>query len=173
MTGPILVLDIGTSSAKAVLFDHGGHVLGQSAKPYPTRTPAPGWQEQDPNDWWHAAVSAARGITPPDDVAAIALTGTMQNIIPLAKSGDPVRPAILYSDSRATEIFERLRPDLDRLDAGSILGNVPDALLSIFKLVWLREHEPASFAATRTILTGANDIRVLGHRSSARASLAH
>ena len=81
----------------------------------------------------------------------------MQNVIPLTKTGDPVRPAILYSDSRASADFERLRPHLDRLGAGSIFGNEPDALLSIFKLVWLREHEPASYAEIRTVLTGAKD----------------
>ena len=139
------------------MFDRGGDILGESATPYPTGTPAPGRQEQEPGDWWRAVVAATRDIGPPGDVAAIALTGTMQNVIPLTKTGDPVRPAILYSDSRASADFERLRPHLDRLGAGSIFGNEPDALLSIFKLVWLREHEPASYAEIRTVLTGAKD----------------
>ncbi len=157
MSNRILALDIGTSSAKAVLFGAAGQVLGDSSEEYPTQTPAPGWQEQDPPDWWRAAVVATRAAIAGQGAEAVVLTGAMQNVIPLSETGEPVRPAMLYSDSRAAEVLERVRPELAAIGAGRILGNEPDPLLSIFKLVWLRDHEPRSFAATRTLLTGTKD----------------
>ena len=77
-------------------------------------------------------------------VEVVSLAGTMQSVIPLDGVGQPVRTAILYSDSRADEVFRRLAPAFEALHAGAVLGNHIDELMSVFKIAWMKEHQPGS-----------------------------
>lgn len=152
----LLVLDAGTSSVKAVLFDLEGRVRGEHEVPYATTSLAGGREEQNPLDWWSAAVAAARHL----DLSAverISLAGTMQSVIPVGADGNPVRPAILYSDCRATEVFRHLAPAFDRLGAGARLGNHINELMSVFKIVWMRTQEPELYRRTHLFHSGAKD----------------
>jgi len=153
----LLVIDLGTSSAKAVLFGLDGHVRGEREVPYATRVFPGGRQEQDPLDWWAASVEAVRGLGDLSSVASISLAGTMQSVIPLDAEGAPVRPAILYSDSRADQVFRRLAPELERLRAGEAIGNHVNEFMSVFKIAWMREHEPDLYSRTHVFHSGAKD----------------
>ena len=77
----ILGMDIGTSGTRAVLIDANGGVLATETVEHPPFTsPKPGWAEQDPNDWWRAAVVVMKKIVakfPADSIAVIGLTGQM------------------------------------------------------------------------------------------------
>lgn len=152
----ILVLDVGTSSVKAVLFDREGRVSGEHEAAYPTHALPGGREEQCPEDWWSAAV-AATGRLDTTNVECISLTGTMQSVIPLDAAGKPVRPAMLYSDSRASALFRHLAPQFDRLGAGAVLGNQPNEYMSVFKMAWLRQHEPDAFHRVQVLHSGAKD----------------
>lgn len=153
----ILIIDLGTSSAKAVLFDLTGHVRAEAEMPYETHAFAGGRQEQDPLDWWAACVEAVRGLGDLSSVGSISLAGTMQSVIPLDADGAPVRSAILYSDSRADEVFRRFAPLFEQLHAGAIIGNHINELMSVFKIAWLREHQPDLYRKTSMFHSGAKD----------------
>lgn len=158
MTGKhILVLDIGTSSAKAVLFDLAGHVKAESDRAYPTRTLPGGLQEQDPLDWWTACVRAAGELGDLSSVEAVSLTGTMQSVIPLDAHGEPVRAALLYSDSRAEATFHLLASRFEALRAGSVVGNHVNEFMAVFKMAWMKQHEPRLFDAVSMFHSGAKD----------------
>ena len=58
----LLGIDVGTTSAKAVIADADGALLAQAAQEYTTRYPQPGWAEQDPDDWWRAVCAVLRQI---------------------------------------------------------------------------------------------------------------
>lgn len=152
----VLVLDIGTSSAKAVLFDLDGTVLGEQEAPYATQAPRAGWEEQNPLDWWNACRTAARALDL-STVALISMAGTMQSVIPVTGEGEPVRSAILYSDSRATETFSRIAPALAQIGAAGSVGNHLTALMAVFKMAWMQEHQPGLAARTSIFHSGAKD----------------
>ncbi len=157
MTRHVLVLDVGTSTLKAVLFDETGRAVAGGNADYGA---APGPHRQDSHAWWAAARRAIVEIRP-HRVDAIALTGTMENLIALDAAGRPEYEAILYSDPCGADALRRLGPALDALDAGAILGNAPEPLMTAFKARWLTEHEPAAAAAARWLLGGAKDALAL------------
>ena len=153
----VLVLDAGTSALKAVLFDEAGAVVGRSEADYGR---APGPHRQDPEAWWRAARRAVAELAP-GGVDAIALSGTMENLIAVDADGRPVHDAILYSDPCGTEALAALGPALEAAGAGAILGNAPEPLMTAFKLRWLSGAAPGAFAAARWFLPGAKDALAL------------
>ncbi len=90
------------------------------------------------------------------DVQGIALTGHMQDLILLDEKNVPVRPAILYSDSRArTEALEIIKT-ISVKDLESLSGPWSGASGLLAKIAWLRRHEPSSLSSASSILVGAH-----------------
>ena len=154
MTGAtVLGIDLGTSSVKVVLADLGGTVLSRATVPYAVRRPEPDWAETDPAQWWQAVCHAVGRLrAEPDWVApsGIGLSGQMHGVVLCTDSGAPVRPALLWSDARATAELETYRalPDLLR----TALGNPLSPGMAGPQLAWLHRHEPASVEAARWAL---------------------
>jgi xylulokinase len=153
----VVALDIGTSSTKAVLFGYRGVVEAEAQAKHPISNPAPGRQEQDARDWWESTVAAVRDLDGRSDAAAIVLSGTMQNVIAVGDDGEPLHPAILYSDSRASAQFEALAPILNAASAPSIIGNSPNEFMAAFKMRWLLENEPDLLRRAAMLHSGAKD----------------
>ena len=108
-----LGIDIGTSGTKAVVIDHQGSIVGDATAEHPVSYPKPGWAEQNPEDWWHSTIAAVAAATKGDQslrarIEAIGLSGQMHGLVALDASGEVVRPAILWNDSRSTAICEAL-----------------------------------------------------------------
>lgn len=169
----VLVFDVGTTSLKAVLFGPEGTVVAQATSDYQTRIEVNARHEQDPRDWWRAAVEAARSLDL-RDVDMIALAGTMQSVITLDSAGKSLGPAILYSDGRAADGFGGYAPALAALGATERAGNPVGAMSAAAKMAWLAKHEPARFAATGVFHSGAKDVlaRWMGASDSTDATAA-
>ena len=129
----ILVLDCGSSALKATVFADDGAVIATTDAGYPEQS-AP--HRRAPEDWWRAAVEAVSRL-PLNGVAALSLTGMMENLIAVDAVGQPVRDAALYSDPIGTEAFEAVVAGLEAADATAILGNAPRPLMTAFKLLAL------------------------------------
>lgn len=157
MASSILVIDLGTSSAKAVLFSRQGAVLADSEVAYDVNILDSDRHEQDPEIWWTAAVEASQQVTPGHEIAAISLSGTMQSVIPVDAVGSAIRPAILYSDARATREFQDFCSQHELTCAANTLGNQPNALLACFKMQWLLQNERRVFEKAITLHSGAKD----------------
>lgn len=153
----ILVLDCGTSALKATAFAADGAIVARAEAAY---EPAAVDHRASPESWWDAAVAAVHDL-PPLEFRAIALTGTMENLIPVAEDGAPLGEALLYTDPCGAPYLERLRTGLDHIDAAAIAGNAPEPLMTAFKLGWLRENEPRHFAEARWFLPGSKDFLAL------------
>ena len=153
----ILVLDVGTSGLKAVLFDRGGATLAQAEAGYPTASPQPGRFEQAPEDWAAAARLAVGRLGDLGGIILLALAGTMQNLIPLAADGAPLGPAALYSDGRAAAGLAGFAARMRAIDAAARLGNPIEPLTTAAKLDWLRARAPDRFAAMAMAHAGAKD----------------
>jgi xylulokinase len=150
--------DVGTGGSKAVLTDLAGTIIAASFEPYPVSYPRPHWAEQDPNDWWNAvSISTQRvlkeGRIQPGQVAGIGFATQMLGVLPVDASGIPLRPAIIWMDSRADEQAARL---VRRLGGSRLImavaGAVPSGKDVICKILWLKEKEPQLFADTHKIL---------------------
>ena len=159
-----LGLDIGTSAVKALLVDAAQRPLAVASAPLTVARPQPLWSEQDPEHWWQgvlAAVAEVRAAAPEGwrALTAIGLSGQMHGATLLDAAGAVLRPAILWNDGRSgAECAElhRLVPDLARR-----AGNIAMPGFTASKLLWLRHHEPAVFAATRTVLLPKDYVRLL------------
>jgi xylulokinase len=153
-------LDLGTSSAKALLLDASGAVLGEGGADYAVVSPRPGWAESEPEDWWRAAGLAVRRALDGQGrgVAALGLSGQMHGVVLAAEDGRPMRPAALWADLRAEREAREWR-DLPEalLDA---LGNPAVPGMAGPLLGWLARHEPEAVAAARWALQPKDWLRL-------------
>jgi xylulokinase len=158
-----LVFDIGTTGTKAALMTAEGTLIHSAARTYPTQTAEGGVVEQDALDWWDAVVDLCAELG--GTVDAIALTGQMQDVILIDEYGEPVRPVILYNDTRARAFADQVNTLYDGEQMRQRSGTHPDAGSLLAKLMWLQQHEPALSAAH--LLLGAADF--IAFRMTGRA----
>ena len=152
----LLALDLGTTSAKAALIDLEGRTLATADAEYPIRHTPDGGCEQDPADWVRAARIAIGGVLPPTaGIAALCLTGQMQDLVLEGERG-AIRPAVLYSDLRASAETEQIRAALaaDGQDWDGLTGNLQDASSCAAMFRRLARTEPGATAAARGITFG-------------------
>jgi len=156
-------IDLGTSSLKVVLIDEDDRLVASAARPLALKRPHPGWSEQDPAAWWSACTAALDELkeAAPAALAAvrgIGLSGQMHGAVLLDAADRVLRPAILWNDGRAMAecaAFEAACPESRRLS-----GNLAMPGFTAPKLLWVRGHEPAVFAATRSVLLPKDHLRL-------------
>jgi xylulokinase len=160
----LLGIDVGTSSAKAVLMDEGGAVVAIAAPEYDFATPRPLWAESDPEDWWQATIKAIREIfdkseVDPGDIAGVGLTGQMHGLVLLDGAGEVLRPCIMWNDQRTAAQCAAIT---DRVGAAEVLRMTGNPILPGFtapKIVWVRENEPEVYSRTAHVLLPKDTIR--------------
>lgn len=153
MTHTLLGLDIGSSSVKASLLDgQTGRIIAQTSSPsheMEISSPFPGWAEQHPELWWEhvrACVTALRSKVGTQLAAtrAIGIAYQMHGLVLVDRDGAPVRPAIIWCDSRAVSVGERAFQSLGEDTCLSRLGNSPGNFTAA-KLAWVKDNEPENF----------------------------
>ena len=156
MAETLVAVDVGTSGARATAFDVSGERLLEVRRSYPTRSPIPGWAEQDPRAWRSAALASLAGLVrqlgPRSKVAAIGLTGQCPSVCLVDDAGEPVSPGLIYRDNRATAEATALRERFGDAAIHARTGHLPAAFHVGPKLMWLRRHEAATFAGGRRAL---------------------
>ena len=150
-----LGIDLGTSGVKALLVDGEQRVVATTTIPLTVQRPAPGWSEQDPEAWWQACLAAIDTIARDNPAAvsaiqAIGLGGQMHGAVILDEAATPLRPAILWNDTRAEAECAALEAAFPALR--QVAGNIAMPGFTAPKLLWVRTHEPDIFARTRTVL---------------------
>lgn len=160
----LLGIDIGTSSAKAVLFDsETAAIVATAGQEYPIHTPAPDRAEQDPDDWWRATVHIVRQAAAkvdPARIAAISFSGQMHGTILLDMNGKPLHPAIIWADQRSTATSEEMIASVGTERYVSIAGTLPAVGFLGPTLLWLRHHEPALLDAARHVVLPKDYVRL-------------
>lgn len=153
-------LDLGTSSVKALLMAEDGGTIGEGSASYPVRSPRPGWAESAPEDWSNALASATRAAVGPHgaEVVAIGLSGQMHGVVLTDDRGRPLRPAILWADTRSTRELAAYRGLCE--EAGERLANPPAVGMAGPTLLWLRDHEPDTYASARWALQPKDWLRL-------------
>lgn len=152
----LLGLDIGGSGAKAGLFNSDtGRLLGAGYVEYRMTSAVPGHAEHDAETWWQAAILAIRQAIDGCNPAAIGAVGISctNGLVAVDERGQPVRPAIMLWDQRALPEVESIRRVLDPSRVFEITGNpVAPGAYSLPTILWLKHHEPDTFAAAHKLL---------------------
>lgn len=168
----LLGIDLGTSSVKALLLGRDGTVLGEASHAYPVRAPQPGWSETDPEEWWTAVVAAVRqavgsceavgprhaGGAPGGVIQAIGLAGQMHGVVLTDAQGQALRPAVLWADVRADRELQAYRSLPE--DQRQALANPITVGMAGPSLLWLREHEAATYGGARWALQPKDWLRM-------------
>jgi glycerol kinase len=144
----ILALDQGTTSSRAVVFNHAGQPVAMAQREFAQYFPRPGWVEHDAQDIWHSQwavmqeVMAQAGITA-QQLRAIGLTNQRETTMLWDRqTGQPVAPAIVWQDRRTATRCEALRAQGHAARIARKTGLVLDAYFSGTKLAWLLDHVP-------------------------------
>lgn len=153
-TATFLGLDLGTSGLRALLVADDGTPLASADAAYPSDRPKAGWSEQDPALWIDAckAVIAELNDSAPkymENLKGIATAGHMHGATLLDQDGTPLRPCILWNDTRSHDQAVALdaNPDFRALS-----GNIVFPGFTAPKLNWVAQDEPEVFAKTATVL---------------------
>jgi glycerol kinase len=142
----ILSLDQGTTSSRAIVFDHAGSIVSVAQKEFDQIFPRPGWVEHNPGDIWSTQAGvAAEALTKANvraaDVAAIGITNQRETTIVWDRStGKAIHNAIVWQDRRTAGICDRLKArKLDRVIRRKT-GLVLDAYFSGTKVQWILQN---------------------------------
>jgi xylulokinase len=151
-------LDVGTTGVKALALSPSGDILARAEESYALSTPHSGWAEQNPEDWWRASERALARLG--GETTAIGLSGQMHGLVVLDHRDAVLRPAILWNDQRTeaecAEIEERV--GLARLI--QLTGNRALTGFTAPKLLWLRRHEPDTYARIAHVLLPKDYVRL-------------
>ncbi len=155
---PVLGLDIGTQSLKAIILDDGLAVRGTGMQAYTYAQPRPGWAEQHTGHWLAAlrpAITDAlvQARMPPADIAAVAISGQLDGCVPVDARGNALSDAIIWMDRRATSVTACV--EHGTVSAHS--GLVCDPTHMAAKIAWMKQnglsgaclwHQPVSFVVS-------------------------
>jgi len=164
---PLVVgLDVGTQGARAIVCDESGEIVAQSSCPFDGDAQIadilPGWFEQDPQIWWESAaaclraatISLARSGREAGEIAAIAVDSTSGTVLPVDQAGRPLRPAIMYNDTRA-QAESRECNEAGR-DLTEKLGYKFGSSFGLPKVLWLKRNQPDTWRACRRVIHAAD-----------------
>lgn len=148
----ILALDQGTSSSRAIVFEHEGRICATAQKEFPQHFPKPGWVEHDPKDIWSSEASViAEAITSMGinglNIAGIGITNQRETTIVWdAETGEPVYNAIVWQDRRTSEYCDSLKEQNLTGFIREKTGLIIDAYFSATKIRWILENVPGARA---------------------------
>ena len=146
----ILALDQGTTSSRAIVFDHNGHIKSVAQKEFTQYFPQPGWVEHNPNEIWSSQASViAEAISSIDinglDIAGIGITNQRETTIVWdVDTEEPIYNAIVWQDRRTSEFCDELKAQglTDKIHEKT--GLIIDAYFSGTKIKWILDNVPGA-----------------------------
>ena len=138
----ILALDQGTTSSRAILFDHAGNAVRSSQQELTQIYPQPGWVEHDPNEIWETQLAVARDIVEQaGDIAAIGISNQRETTVIWDRAtGKPIHHAIVWQDRRTAAFCDELKAEgFDQIILEHT-GLITDAYFSGTKVKWLLDN---------------------------------
>ena len=160
----LLGIDLGTSGTRTVLFNRDGEVLRAKSVEYPLYQPHNGWAEQDPKDWWEAAIATISLVVKESgvdarDIASLGISGQMHGLVMLDEQGEVLRPSIIWADQRTGEECEDITRAVgyDRLI--EVTANPALTGFTASKILWVKKHQPEIYARCRHILLPKDYLR--------------
>ncbi len=159
----LIAYDLGTGGVKASLYDEQMNTLCKTFIEYETQYPTSYLHEQRPADWWNGVIESTRMLlsssrTSPREIGCLALSGHSLVTVPLDHQGRLLQTQVpIWSDTRAEAEAAEFFTRIDRDEWYMTTGNgFPAPCYSLFKLMWLKKHDPDTFAKTHKVL-GSKD----------------
>lgn len=146
----ILALDQGTTSSRAIVFDHNGHIKSVAQKEFTQYFPQPGWVEHNPNEIWSSQASViAEAISAIDinglDIAGIGITNQRETTIVWdIDTEEPIYNAIVWQDRRTSEYCDELKAQGLTEKIHKKTGLIIDAYFSGTKIKWILDNVPGA-----------------------------
>ena len=153
----IISHDLGTTGNKATLMNNDGALIESITVNYGVDFGSGGRAEQLPRDWWNAMVSANRQLLEKagvdgSKIDVVSFSGQMMGVVPIDGAGQPVRPAIIWADTRSIVQCSQLLQKIDMARAYQITGHRLNPTYTLTKLMWLKDNEPDAFSRITTVL---------------------
>jgi glycerol kinase len=142
----ILALDQGTTSSRAIVFDHDGVIKAVAQKEFTQIFPATGWVEHDPQEIWASQIGVAvealgRAHVRPRDLAAIGITNQRETTVVWDReTGEPIYNAIVWQDRRTADYCQRLKAEGAGEAIQAKTGLLIDAYFSATKIRWILDN---------------------------------
>ncbi len=155
-----LGIDLGTSGVKLLLIDADQHPIAEAAAPLSVQRPRSGWSEQDPATWITATEAALHDLAQKTDLSGVrglGLSGQMHGATLLDKSDRPLRPCLLWNDTRAFEEAQELDQNPKFRSA---TGNIVFPGFTAPKLLWVQRQDPKVFAQVAKVLLPKDYLRL-------------
>jgi glycerol kinase len=155
----ILVIDEGTTSTRAMLFEPDGRCRAVEQRDLTQHYPQPGWVEHDADEIWHRTLECARLLVAQaggaERVAAIGITNQRETIVFWDKeTGAPLGPAIVWQDRRTADLCEQLKDAGHEPELQERTGLLLDPYFSGSKIAWALDHWPQLKAAGDRLALG-------------------
>lgn len=145
----VVGIDSSTTATKAIAFDKQGRAVAEGRAKIALVNPHPGHFEQDALEWWSSLVTALKSLCSqiaPERIAAIAISNQRETFVPLTRDGTPVRPGTVWLDERAKAEVDELASAYGAEKIHQVAGKPCDVTPCLYRLQWMRKHEPENFA---------------------------
>ena len=176
MTPDLVVgIDSSTSATKAIAWDRQGRSVAEGRAAIPLSNPLPGYFEQDPADWWASTAAALRALTAkvdPARIAGLAISNQRETFGVFDEAGQSLRPGMVWLDDRARAQERAFGASFGAERIHAISGKPLDIIPCLYRILWLREHEPHILAAAARIadVHGYLCVRLTGRWATSTAS---
>jgi xylulokinase len=161
----LIGIDLGTSCVKVEALDTTSHTFAISTQYYQIQIPALGHAEQNPADWWHAAVNGIQqvtrelGPTSGADVKGIGFSGQMHGLVMLDKDQEVLRPAIIWCDQRSQKQVQQVMAIIGEEAFKNITLNALNTGFLLASLLWVKENEPDLYAQIDKVMLPKDYLR--------------
>jgi len=148
-------IDLGTSALKLLLVDEEKRIVNSVTKSYEVSYPAPGWSEQNPEDWWQALKEGITLLTKgidKADIKALAAAGQMHGLVILDENNRVIRPTILWNDGRTYQETEYLNTVIGSKKLSDLTANIAFAGFTAPKILWIKNNEPENYSRISKIM---------------------
>jgi xylulokinase len=146
-----LGIDVGTTGCKSTLFSERGKTLSFSYDEYDIERPHAGWSELDPAEVWkrvRKTIGAVAGAARNDRLRAVAVSSMGEAMVPVSRDRRILGPSLLMIDARGEEYLPLLSLAIGAEKLYRINGNILGTQYSLPKLMWMRDHAPATYDST-------------------------
>lgn len=133
---------------------------------YPMYQPKNGYAEQDPADWYNAAVNTIKGViaksgVSKEDIVGVGLSGQMHGLVMLDENNEVIRKSIIWCDQRTAAEVEEMNEKVGREKLIEITANPALTGWTAAKILWVKNNEPENYAKCRHILLPKDYIRFM------------
>jgi sugar (pentulose or hexulose) kinase len=144
----VVGIDSSTSATKAIAWSVEGAQIAEGRAPIALANPLPGYFEQDPAEWWGSTAAALRMLTArvdPARIAGLAISNQRETFSIFTEDGEALRPGMVWLDDRARAQERRFGAAFGAECVHAISGKPLDVIPCLYRIIWLKENEPALF----------------------------